>query len=99
MVKAILTPDHHARKDEIKARPWIHQEPRRFSDLFALGFTELLRFAADIVVERYGHRAVILETASAVPDMVGAKIELIVCLRRKKDDDDWVPALLAGLAY
>ena len=47
MANSILTPDAKALEDERAAEPVIHHDPHGFSDRFALGFTKLLRFAAD----------------------------------------------------
>ena len=47
MVNTILKPDAEALDVERKAEPVIHHDPHGFSDRFALGFTKLLRFAAD----------------------------------------------------
>ncbi len=51
----------------------VHHSPRGVSDRVAYGFTKALRFCADtFFAERYGHRAIVLETVAAVPGMVGA---------------------------
>jgi ubiquinol oxidase len=45
----------------------IHHQPKGISDRIALGFTKVLRWTADtFFAERYGHRAVVLETVAAV---------------------------------
>jgi hypothetical protein len=45
-----------------------HQVPQDLSDRIALAATRLLRGLADLFfAERYGHRAVVLETVAAVP--------------------------------
>ena len=75
--------------------PPVHHAARGFSDRFALGFTKLLRFAADtFFAKRYGHRAIVLETVAAVPGMVGATIQHLTSLRRMVDDDGWIRTLL-----
>ena len=44
-----------------------HYKPKNFSDLVAFSFTKLLRLFADLFFKkRYGHRAVILETAKSL---------------------------------
>ena len=49
----------------------VHHNPKGLSDRVAFGFTKLLRWTADtFFAERYGHRAVVLETVAAVPGMV-----------------------------
>lgn len=75
--------------------PYSHYVPNGFSDHFALGFTKVLRWAADtFFAKRYGHRAIVLETVAAVPGMVGATIQHLSSLRRMKDDDGWIRTLM-----
>jgi ubiquinol oxidase len=72
VVNKILSPNPQALAEQARAEPTIHHKPVGFSDRFALGFTKLLRFAADtFFAKRYGHRAIVLETVAAVPGMVG----------------------------
>ena len=53
----------------------VHHNPKGLSDRVAYGFTKALRWCADtFFAERYGHRAVVLETVAAVPGMVGATV-------------------------
>jgi len=48
-----------------------HHDAEGFSDRIAYAFTRFLRFFADtFFAKRYGHRAVVLETVTAVPGMV-----------------------------
>jgi ubiquinol oxidase len=73
----------------------VHHQPKGASDRIALGFTKLLRWTADtFFAERYGHRAVVLETVAAVPGMVGATINHLNCLRRMCDDKGWIKTLM-----
>ena len=73
----------------------VHHEAQGTSDRVALGFTKLLRWTADtFFAERYGHRAVVLETVAAVPGMVGATINHLHCLRRMVDDKGWIRTLM-----
>ncbi len=73
----------------------VHHLPQGLSDQFALRFTKLLRWSADtFFAQRYGHRAVVLETVAAVPGMVGATVMHLNCLRRMIDDDGWIRTLL-----
>lgn len=73
----------------------IHHNPKGASDRVALGFTKVLRWTADtFFAERYGHRAVVLETVAAVPGMVGATINHLACLRRMCDDKGWIKTLM-----
>ena len=95
MVNKILAPNAHTRAREAVGEPVIHHRPVGFSDIFALGFTKLLRLAADtFFAKRYGHRAIVLETVAAVPGMVGATINHLSALRRMCDDDGWIRTLL-----
>lgn len=44
--------------------------------------------------ERYGHRAVVLETIAAVPGMVGGLLQHLKSLRFIRDDRGWIKTLL-----
>ena len=73
----------------------VHHAPAGLSDRIAFGFTKALRWCADtFFAERYGHRAVVLETVAAVPGMVGATINHLHSLRRMKDDRGWIRTLM-----
>lgn len=73
----------------------IHHRPADFSDRFALMCTKMLRFIADtFFAERYGHRAIVLETVAAVPGMVGATVTHLKCLRRMCHDQGWIRTLM-----
>ena len=72
-----------------------HYKVKNFSDRVALGFTKILRFLADTFFrERYGHRAVVLETVAAVPGMVGGMLLHLKSLRKMEDDKGWIKILL-----
>ncbi len=72
-----------------------HHAPQDASDRFALAATRLMRWLADLFfAQRYGHRAVVLETVAAVPGMVGAMATHLHCLRRMVDDDGWIRRLM-----
>lgn len=95
MVNTILAPDPQALKEKARAEAVIHHKAAGFSDRFALGFTKLLRFAADtFFAKRYGHRAIVLETVAAAPGMVGATINHLTALRRMRDDGGWIRTLM-----
>lgn len=69
--------------------------PSGLSDRIAFALTKLLRFFADAFFSnRYGHRAVVLETVAAVPGMVGGMMNHLQSLRRMRDDDGWIRTLL-----
>ncbi len=73
-----------------------HRTPKGFSDQVAFRLTRLLRFFADsFFAQRYGHRAVVLETVAGVPGMVGGMIRHMRSLRRLEDDREWIHTLLA----
>jgi ubiquinol oxidase len=73
----------------------VHHSPKGPSDRIAIAFTKALRWTADtFFAERYGHRAVVLETVAAVPGMVGATINHLACLRRMCDDKGWIKTLM-----
>ncbi len=72
-----------------------HHPARNASDRVALAFTKSLRLVADLFFrQRYGHRAVVLETVAAVPGMVGATLQHLSALRRIRDDQGWIRTLL-----
>src|SRR3546814_18832010 len=74
----------------------VHHNPKGVSDRVAYGFTKVLRWCADtFFAERYGHRAVVLETVAAVPGMVGATINHLACLRRMCDARGWIKTPMA----
>lgn len=64
-----------------------HHIPHTISDRIALAVVKSLRAIADaFFVNRYGHRAVVLETVAGVPGMVGGMLRHLKSLRRMKDD-------------
>ena len=64
-------------------------------DRIAFAFVKTLRYFADAFFrERYGHRAVVLETVAAVPGMVGGMLQHLKSLRYLRDDRGWVRELL-----
>jgi ubiquinol oxidase len=73
----------------------VHHHPDGLSDRIAYGFTKCLRFCADtFFAQRYGHRAIVLETVAAVPGMVGATLTHLRCLRQMSDDNGWIRTLV-----
>jgi ubiquinol oxidase len=72
-----------------------HREPRNFSDRFALNLVKAMRRAVDAIFgDRYGHRAVLLETIAAVPGMVAATLLHLKSLRRMIDDNGWIRVMM-----
>lgn len=73
----------------------LHRQPEGASDKFAYGVVKVLRFFADkFFANRYGNRAVVLETVAAVPGMVGGLLVHLKALRSLKDDEGWIRELL-----
>jgi ubiquinol oxidase len=78
----------------------IHQEqyrhaPKSFSDRVAKCIVHFSASCADFLFQnRYGHRAVVLETIAAVPGMVGGLLQHLRSLRHIRDDRGWIRALL-----
>ena len=72
-----------------------HYKPIGFGDRVALAAVKFLRIFADLFFRnRYGHRAVVLETVAAVPGMVGGMLTHLRALRRFQDDRGWIKTLL-----
>jgi len=72
-----------------------HHELHTMSDRLALGLVRFARVFADLFFrERYGHRAVTLETVAAIPGMVGGLFQHLKSLRRIQDDHGWIKTLL-----
>ena len=72
-----------------------HKYPHGLSDRSAYLITRSLRIAADLFFrQRYGHRAVVLETVAAVPGMVAGMLHHFKSLRNMTDDDGIIKELL-----
>lgn len=72
-----------------------NRAPTKVRDRIAYGFVQVLRFIADrFFRQRYGHRAVVLETVAAVPGMVGGMLQHLKSVRRIRDDQGWIRELL-----
>lgn len=72
-----------------------HHRPTGISDKFAYSFVKCAVFLANIFFrERYGHRAVVLETLAAIPGMVGGLLQHLSALRHIRDDRGWIRTLL-----
>lgn len=71
------------------------RDPRTVRDRIALGMVKFMRVFADAFFRnRYGHRAVVLETVAAVPGMVGGVLQHLKALRHIRDDQGWIRELL-----
>ncbi|MEN9852636.1 MAG: hypothetical protein RI996_579 [Candidatus Parcubacteria bacterium] len=81
---------------ETHSRLTYHKETHQFSDKVAAFIVHCLARGADILFKnRYGHRAVVLETVAAVPGMVGGVFMHFKSLRTIEDDHGWIQELLA----
>jgi ubiquinol oxidase len=73
----------------------VHHVPKTLSDHIAYRIVRILRFFADsFFTNRYGHRAVVLETVAGVPGMVGGMLQHLKSLRLCKDDGGRIKVLL-----
>ncbi len=74
----------------------LHKSPETTSDRVALKITLLLRLFADaFFANRYGHRAVVLETVAGVPGMVAGMWTHLSSLRKmQQDEKGWIRELL-----
>jgi ubiquinol oxidase len=86
--------------EEITPHVPLHREhykhiPNSFGDRLAKIIVHISARCADILFQnRYGHRAIVLETIAAVPGMVGALMQHLKSLRFIRDDKGWIRALL-----
>lgn len=72
-----------------------HYLPQTLGEKFVRCLVTFLRILADLFFrERYGHRAVFIETIAAIPGMVGGALLHFRCLRKIKDDEGWIRRLL-----
>ncbi|MEK7569059.1 MAG: alternative oxidase [Patescibacteria group bacterium] len=72
-----------------------HHKPSGIGDHIAYGFVQGAVFFANLFFrERYGHRAVVLETVAAIPGMVGGLFQHLRSLRHIKSDHGWIKTLL-----
>lgn len=81
---------------ETHLRLTYHKETHKISDKVAAFIVNFLARSADALFKnRYGHRAVVLETVAAVPGMVGGVFMHFKSLRTIEDDHGWIQELLA----
>ncbi|MEO1135006.1 MAG: alternative oxidase [Pseudomonadota bacterium] len=80
----------------MKAPPAVpHHKPAGISDRIAFALVKFLRVFADLFFQdRYGHRAVVLETVAAVPGMVGGLLQHLKSIRHIREDEGWIRELL-----
>jgi ubiquinol oxidase len=76
-------------------REHYHYAPKTFGDKVAKKIVHLSASCADFLFrERYGHRAIVLETIASVPGMIGGTLQHLKSLRFIRDDKGWIKALL-----
>ena len=76
-------------------REHYHYTPRNLRDKIAKKLVHLSAETASFLFqERYGHRAVVLETIASVPGMIGGTFQHLKSLRFIRDDNGWIKALL-----
>jgi ubiquinol oxidase len=76
-------------------REHFRHTPKDFRDKVAKKIVHLsAEMATFLFQERYGHRAVVLETIASVPGMVGGFFQHLKSLRFIRDDNGWIKALL-----
>jgi ubiquinol oxidase len=69
--------------------------PKDIRSYIARSIVHTLASMADFLFkERYGHRAIVLETIASVPGMIGALFQHLRALRLIKDDNGWIRTLL-----
>lgn len=72
-----------------------HHTPHTFGDRTAKIIVRTFASCADFLFqERYGHRAVVLETIAGVPGLVGGFFQHLKSLRFIRDDHGWIQTLL-----
>lgn len=72
-----------------------NRPPRTFGEKIIRLLVIFLRSIADLFFQqRYGHRAVFIETIAAIPGMVGGALLHFRCLRKIKEDEGWIRRLL-----
>jgi ubiquinol oxidase len=69
--------------------------PKDMRDKIAKFVVHLMAESADFLFkERYGHRAIVLETIAAVPGLIGGFFQHLKSLRFIRDDHNWIKTLL-----
>jgi ubiquinol oxidase len=76
-------------------REHYHYAPKNLRDKIAKKIVHLSAETATFLFqERYGHRAIVLETIASVPGMIGGMFQHLKSLRFIRDDGGWIKALL-----
>jgi ubiquinol oxidase len=68
----------------------VHHVPNSIPDRIALRVVKTMRFFA----KRYGHWAVVFETVTAVPGMIGGLLQHLSAIRHIRDDQGWIKELI-----
>ncbi len=69
--------------------------PKDYRDKIAKYIVHIMAEGADFLFrERYGHRAIVLETIAAVPGLIGGFFQHLKSLRFIRDDHNWIRTLL-----
>lgn len=72
-----------------------HHTPKGLRDRIAKTIVHFSAGCADFLFrERYGHRAIVLETIASVPGMLGGMFQHLKSLRFIRDDNGWIRTLL-----
>ena len=73
-----------------------HRKPVYYLDYIALSLCKAFRWMADVIFqERYGHRALVIETVAAIPGVVAGLFVHLKCLRKAWGDQGRIQALHA----
>lgn len=76
-------------------REHFRHTPKDIRDKVAKYLVHLMAESADFLFkERYGHRAIVLETIAAVPGLIGGFFQHLKSLRFIRDDHHWIRTLL-----
>jgi ubiquinol oxidase len=94
--------DNAIYEDLTLATPHVHEKteeyryhPKTTGDSIAKAIVHFSARCADFLFkERYGERAIVLETIAAVPGMVGGLLQHLKSLRFITDDRGWIKTLL-----
>lgn len=79
----------------VMKREHYHYAPKNFRDRIAKTLVHLSAKTASLLFQnRYGHRAIVLETIASVPGMIGGMFQHLKSLRFIRDDNGWIKALL-----
>lgn len=76
-------------------REHFRHAPKNWQDTLAKSLVRMVAATGDLLFqERYGHRAVVLETIASVPGIIGGMFQHLKSLRFIRDDHGWIKTLL-----